>query len=40
MCVCVCARVCIAKWSGHRPTDRNVVGSIPGVASLVLLLFH
>jgi len=31
VCVCVCVWLwaCIARWSGHWPSNRKVVGSIP-----------
>ena len=29
VCVCMCVRTSIAKWSGHRPSNRKVVGLIP-----------
>ena len=35
VCVCVCGS--IAKWSGHRPANRKVAGSIPTQDTLVLL---
>ena len=39
VCVCVCVWGSIAKWSGHRPANRKVAGSIPAQDTLVLLLF-
>ena len=37
--VCVCKHASLAKWSGHQPTNRKVVGSICSVTTLVLPLF-
>ena len=39
VCVCVCVWASIVKWLGHQPVNRKVAGSIPGQATLVLLLF-
>jgi len=46
MCSVACVRACmsvvrayIAKWLEHQPANQNVVGSILGVATLVVLLF-
>ena len=36
-CACVCEWTSLAKWSGRQPSNRKVVCSITGVASLVLL---
>ena len=38
LCVCehACTHASIAKWSGHRPSNREVVGSIPSCGRLVL----
>ena len=43
-CMCGCMSVCvcggrIARWLGQPPGNQKVLGSIPSVATLVLLLF-